>query len=283
MYVNHMQSDVEKLHKATLKKQAFRVNLTRTVQVERETKELSKQRRVYVPPDQLPIVNQDAWTRAGRDCSIGHSQWMYNECLDHVRKWYPNMTQGLTDCLKHASTHQDSYINDLEASGNNALEPLILERFPELERPMDKDLFSIKPVRRYMDRYHFGKPHFGLFVRLLFDASSVPLLLIDQMRDGRLLRLVYGSDSGLNRGERQTKRVLNQMIKNTMVNVDTVNRDEAARVLFKLKTSYNGNTATYWRKEENTYTDLHSFQRYISRWWNEQKFSQLEEDIALIN
>ena len=95
-----MRPDVEKLQKDTLKKQAFRINLTRTAQVERETKALSKQRRVYV-------------------CA-------------------------------------------------------------------------------------------------------------DQMRDGRLLKLVYGSDSGLNRGERQTKRVLNQMIKNTMVNVDTVNRDEAA-------------------------------------------------------
>ncbi len=103
------------------------------------------------------------------------------------------------------------------------------------------------------------------------------------MRDGRLLKLVYGSDSGLNRGERQTKRVLNQMIKNTMVNVDTVNRDEAARVLFKLKTFYKGNTTHYWRKEDTNYFALHSFQRYISRWWNEQKFNQLQEDIALIN
>tara|TARA_Y100000590_G_scaffold43940_1_gene46801 strand:- start:400 stop:852 length:453 start_codon:yes stop_codon:yes gene_type:complete len=94
---------------------------------------------------------------------------------------------------------------------------------------------AVAPVAKTIVR--FGKPHFGLFVRLLFDASNIPLLLIDQMRDGRLLKLVYGSDSALNRGERQTKRVLNQMIKNTMVNVDTVNGNEAARVLFKLKTS----------------------------------------------
>ncbi len=67
---------------------------------------------------------------------------MYKECLDHVRAYYPQMTRGLTDLLKHASTHQESYINELEASGNNALEPLILDSFPELERPPER-IYSV--------------------------------------------------------------------------------------------------------------------------------------------